>query len=222
MQNNENAEEQLGEKNRLDAKTKSLKESEQRAEEVMRAKVATIGNIVHASVPTSKDEDNNSQIKTWHPEGPNASVQKRDDILSHHEVMHRLDILDQDRGMPPILPADRLTDGNGTGRSGTKVAGHRGFFLINDGVDLNQALITYGLDFLKKRNYKKVMTPFMMRRRMMAKTAQLSEFDEALYKLEGREGDEDEKYLIATSEQPLSAYHADEWFEKPDVQLPIR
>ena len=58
---------------------------------------------------------------------------------------------------------------------------------------------------------------------MMAKTAQLSEFDEALYKLEGREGDnEDEKYLIATSEQPLSAYHADEWFEKPETQLPLR
>lgn len=113
------------------------------------------------------------------------------------------------------------------GFSGVKVAGHRGFFLINDGVDLNQAMITYGLDFLRKRNYKKVMTPFMMRRTMMAKTAQLSEFDEALYKLgdAGHAADgsvEDEKYLIATSEQPLSAYHADEWFESPQEQLPIR
>ena len=57
---------------------------------------------------------------------------------------------------------------------------------------------------------------------MMAKTAQLSEFDEALYKLEGGADEDGEKYLIATSEQPLSAYHADEWFESPDKQLPIR
>lgn len=56
----------------------------------------------------------------------------------------------------------------------------------------------------------------------MAKTAQLSEFDEALYKLEGGADEDGEKYLIATSEQPLSAYHADEWFESPDKQLPIR
>lgn len=53
---------------------------------------------------------------------------------------------------------------------------------------------------------------------MMAKTAQLSEFDEALYKLEGSAGDEDdEKYLIATSEQPLSAFHADEWLVEKDL-----
>lgn len=122
--------------------------------------------------------------------------------------------------MLPPTASDNATDSSIVG---TKVAGHRGFFLINDGVDLNQALITYGLDFLRKNGYKKVMTPFMMRRNMMAKTAQLSEFDEALYKLEGSGGDhDDEKYLIATSEQPLSAFHADEWFEAPDTQLPIK
>lgn len=93
---------------------------------------------------------------------------------------------------------------------------------MNDGVDLNQAMITYGLDFLRKKSYKKIMPPFMMKRNMMAKTAQLSEFDEALYKLEGGGDQDDEKYLIATSEQPLSAYFADEWFEAPDTQLPIK
>lgn len=43
----------------------------------------------------------------------------------------------------------------------------------------------------------------------MAKTAQLSDFDEQLYKVTA--GDGDEKYLIATSEQPISAYHMNEW-----------
>jgi seryl-tRNA synthetase len=71
-------------------------------EDEMRMKVATIGNYVHSSVPNSNNEDDNLQIKTWHPEGPNAKVEKRDDILSHHEVMHRLDILDQERGPPCV------------------------------------------------------------------------------------------------------------------------
>jgi seryl-tRNA synthetase len=33
---------------------------------------------------------------------------------------------------------------------------------------------------------------------------------------------EDEKYLIATSEQPISAYHSGEWFDDPKTQLPLR
>ena len=33
---------------------------------------------------------------------------------------------------------------------------------------------------------------------------------------------EDEKYLIATSEQPISSFHSDEWFESPEKQLPIK
>ncbi|RUP24774.1 hypothetical protein BC936DRAFT_138893, partial [Jimgerdemannia flammicorona] len=32
----------------------------------------------------------------------------------------------------------------------------------------------------------------------------------------------EDKYLIATSEQPISAYHADEWFEQPEKQLPVK
>merc|ERR1719361_2698251 len=56
---------------------------------------------------------------------------------------------------------------------------------------------------------------------MMAKTAQLEEFDEALYHVTtGTKDDEDnEKYLIATSEQPLSCLHEKEWFQPSDLPL---
>ena len=67
--------------------------------------------------------------------------------------------------------------------TGSKIAGHRGYFLTNDGIDLNQALISYGLDFLRKRGYKKIQPPFMMNKDVMAKTAQLDQFDEELYKV---------------------------------------
>lgn len=107
-------------------------------------------------------------------------------VLSHHEVMYRLDCLEMERGKQFSSPSSSLSSlqfGNYFRTTGAKVAGHRGYFLTGDGVDLNQALISYGLDFLKGRGFKKVQPPFFMNRAVMAKTAQLSEFDEALYKV---------------------------------------
>jgi len=86
-------------------------------------------------------------------------------------------------------------------------------------VDLNQALIQYGTQFLKKRKFKKVAAPLFMLQDAMAKTAQLEQFDEELYKVVDGEPQND-KYLIATSEQPISAMHADEWLQAKD--LPMR
>jgi len=49
--------------------------------------------------------------------------------------------------------------------------------------------------------------------------SQLEQFDEELYKVSGGPDGED-KYLIATSEQPICGYHANEWLE--EKSLPIR
>jgi seryl-tRNA synthetase len=58
-----------------------------------------------------------------------------------------------------------------------------------------------------------------MLKQYMAKTAQLEQFDEELYKVvEGEE--QNDKYLIATSEQPISALHAGEWLL--EKELPIK
>lgn len=56
----------------------------------------------------------------------------------------------------------------------------------------------------------------------MAKTAQLSQFDEELYKVSEGSGDNEDsaKYLIATSEQPLTCLHSGEWLQP--AQLPIK
>ena len=53
----------------------------------------------------------------------------------------------------------------------------------------------------------------------MGKIAQLAEFDEALYHVKGEKNDSD-KYLIATSEQPLCAYHMGDWLR--EKELPLR
>ncbi|KAL6934918.1 probable Serine--tRNA ligase, cytoplasmic [Hanseniaspora guilliermondii] len=198
----------LKQKDELNEKKKAIIEKEQQADLALKQKINLVGNIVHKTVVISNDEEkDNELVKLWIPESlPQdqeltniASATKTEAKLSHHEVLLRLDGYDPERGV--------------------KISGHRGYFLRTYGVFLNQALINYGLSFLYSKGYIPLQAPVMMNKDQMAKTAQLSQFDEELYKV--MDG-EDEKYLIATSEQPISAYHAGEWFEKPKEQLPIR
>ncbi|VDB83201.1 unnamed protein product [Peniophora sp. CBMAI 1063] len=195
----ENADDLVAQKKELDAKAAAKRQEAKDFEITMRKRASTVGNLIAKGVPVSMDEDNNEVVRTWHPDGPNGQVEKKAGILAHHEVLLRLDAMDLERG--------------------AKISGHRGYFLTNDGVDLNQALISYALDFLRKDGYKKIQPPFFMNKDVMGKTAQLDQFDEELYKVIGSD---DEKYLIATSEQPISAFHSDEWFESPDTQLPVK
>lgn len=69
------------------------------------------------------------------------------------------------------------------GSIGATVAGGRGYYLKDEGVLLNIALYNFGLAFLRKRNYNLLHTPFFMRKEVMAKCAQLAQFDEELYKV---------------------------------------
>lgn len=88
------------------------------------------------------------------------------------------------------------------------------------GLFLNLALVNYGLEFLWRKGYKPNQPPHFMLREYMAKTAQLEQFDEELYKVTDDGEKQTDKYLIATSEQPLSALHDSEWLQ--DKDLPIR
>ncbi|KAG8942945.1 Cytosolic seryl-tRNA synthetase, partial [Tulasnella sp. 408] len=93
----EDASELLTQKGALDAQIASQKKAVVEAEAAMRAKCLTIGNIVGSKVPVSQTEDDNAVIRTWHPDGPNGQVEQKKDILPHHEVMLRLDMIDMDR-----------------------------------------------------------------------------------------------------------------------------
>ncbi|KAF8401663.1 hypothetical protein HHK36_012609 [Tetracentron sinense] len=163
----------------------------QEARAALYSRLETIGNLVHDSVPVSNDEENNAVIRSW------GEKRVEPKLRNHVELVELLGIADL--------------------KKGANVAGGRGFYLKGVGVLLNQALINFGFAFLGKRNYTLLQTPFFMRKDIMAKCAQLAQFDEELYKVTG-EGDD--KYLIATAEQPLCAYHLDDWIHPS--QLPIR
>ncbi|XP_062012196.1 serine--tRNA ligase-like [Rosa rugosa] len=150
-----------------------------------------IGNLVHDSVPVSEDEANNEVVRSW---GENRVEPA---LKNHVELCKLLGIADFEKG--------------------AKVAGSRGYYIEGVGVDLHEALKNFALDFLEDKGFKKMIPPFSMRQDVMAKCAQLQEFDNELYKVTG-EGDD--KYLIATAEQPLCARHKDGWFHP--FQLPIK
>ncbi|GAQ45329.1 seryl-tRNA synthetase [Aspergillus niger] len=195
--NKEDANDLMEQKADLERRKKEAEELAIQKEKQRDGKIRTIGNLVHDSVPVSNNEDDNAVIRTWAPD--NVKVEKRN-CLSHHEVLTRLDGFDSERGV--------------------KVVGHRGYCLTGYGLFLNLALINYGLEFLWGKGYKPNQPPQFMLKDMMAKTAQLEQFDEELYKVTESEDKSTDKYLIATSEQPLSALHDGEWLQ--DKDLPIK
>ncbi|KAI4288033.1 MAG: hypothetical protein L6R35_002708 [Caloplaca aegaea] len=181
----------------LQDQKRKIEESVLDKEVALQHKIKTIGNYVHDSVPVSNSEDNNACIRTWAPKHAQLTKQS---CLSHHEVLTRLDGYDPERGV--------------------KIVGHRGYCLTGYGLFLNLALVNYGLEFLWRRGYKPNQPPHFMLRGYMAKTAQLEQFDEELYKVTDDGQKQTDKYLIATSEQPLSALHDGEWLQ--DKDLPIK
>ncbi|XP_001599572.1 serine--tRNA ligase, cytoplasmic [Nasonia vitripennis] len=158
-----------------------------------------VGNHLHQSVPVSNDEEENKVERTF---GDTTQRKK----YSHVDLIHMIDGMDGERG--------------------AAVSGGRGYFLTGAAVFLEHALIQLALRKLFDKGYKPLYTPFFMRKDAMQEVAQLSQFDEELYKVIGKgseKGDEkelEEKYLIATSEQPIAAYHRGEWI--PEATLPIR
>jgi len=172
-----------------------------------------IGNIVDPEVPISNDEDEDNLVVSLYPEPPSVelpavvSTLKYDlpesKPLQHDDLLWRVDGYEPARGQ--------------------QVAGHRQYFLKNGGVLLNQALINYAIAFLRKHGYDVLQPPYMMNKDVMASIAQLEDFDEQLYKVSGKTDDpsgSSEKYLIATSEQPICGYHRNEWIE--ERTLPLR
>lgn len=69
------------------------------------------------------------------------------------------------------------------GERGTSISGGRGYFLTGPAVFLQHALIQLALRQLQVRGYKPLYTPFFMRKDVMQEVAQLSQFDEELYKV---------------------------------------
>jgi seryl-tRNA synthetase len=201
------------------AQDKSIQEMDARLKELEAERdsnLSKIANILDPSVPISKDEKDNAVV---HKHG---ECRMEEGLYHHHELLWMIDGYEPEvhHARDALLwlsavavPVSLFFFSDS--QRGVAVAGHRAYYLKGAGVQLNQALINYGLAFLGARGYTPLQTPFFMNASVMAGVAQLSEFDETLYGVQSGEGEK--KYLIATSEQPICAYHKDDWLGEKEL-----
>ena len=96
---------------------------------------------------------------------------------------------------------------------GAKVAGSRSYYLTGPGALLEFALVNYAISSATKAGFIPVIPPVLVKPPAMEGTGFLGQAAENVYHLE-----EDDGYLVGTSEVPLAAYHMDEIIDN----LPIR
>jgi seryl-tRNA synthetase len=147
-------------------------------------------NIMHESVPEGKDESDNVEIRRW-GKPPEFSFKPKD----HIDIGTQLNLVDLDRA--------------------AKVAGARFYYLRDDLVKLNYAIILHALDFIAGKGFKLFQPPYMLRRDSIEGAVALEDFEDVIYKIEG-----EDLYLIATAEHPLLAFHKDEILQ--GKELPLR
>ena len=165
-------------------------ESEQEHIESKYLKLAsTIPNLIHESVPIGPDESTNKEIKRW------GNIPEFDfKIKDHIDISEDLNLVDLERA--------------------AKVAGARFYYLKNDLVRLNQALIHFGLDFLAEKGYSLVQPPYMINRESMEGAVIAEDFEEVIYKVE-----EEDLYMIGTSEHAMAAMHSKEIIEGKEIPM---
>ena len=178
--NGESAEEEIQKMSEVKEKISKLEEEVDNLKEERDDLRYTIGNILHDSVPQGEDEDDNVEVKTWAPE-----TGKLEDSELAADIIEENNLIHQEKA--------------------TELAGERAYYLEGDLFYLNQALIRFSMDLLRDKGYTPMQTPYMLKYKPIAAAAEIEDFEEKLYKIE----DED-KYLIATSEQTLATLHMDE------------
>ncbi|GFH18339.1 AA_TRNA_LIGASE_II domain-containing protein, partial [Haematococcus lacustris] len=146
-----------------------------------------VGNLVHHSVPHHREEAHNQVISTGGPPprtcGPEAA------LLAHAELLQRLGLADLE--------------------AGATAAGSRAYFLLNEGVLLNQVQAS-----------RLVSSP--AKGRPPATAATPLNGGPLPAELEAEEdGSGSSRYLIATSEQALCALHQGSWLEPQDLPLRV-
>jgi seryl-tRNA synthetase len=147
-------------------------------------------NLIDESVPIGRDESDNVVVRSWGEPKP-LQIKPKD----HITLGLLLDIIDIDRA--------------------AKVAGSRFYYLKNNLVRLNYALISYALDFLKQKGFTLLQPPYMLRREAMEGAIILSDFEDVIYKIEG-----EDLYLIGTAEHAIAAMHMGEILD--GSTLPLR
>jgi seryl-tRNA synthetase len=186
-----------------------LKELEAQREDALRR----LPNTVHESVPVGPDDSYNVPIRFWgKPKVWKEHVEQFKQLTEKYGF--KVDYIEID--WKPIGHADMLENVLKLGDTlkAGEVAGSRFYYLFNDIVFLDLALLMYAIDYLTSKGYTLVLPPYMLRHEVMSGVIDLATFKDAIYKIEG-----EDLYLIATAEHSLAALHYNEDLEEEVLPL---
>ena len=148
-------------------------------------------NILHKSVPFGKDSNDNKEIKKC-GEKPTFKF----DLKTHGELIEKLGFANFD--------------------DAAKVSGKGFYYLLGDLALMEFALQRFAIDLLTKKGYKLVEPPLMLRRKPYEGVTDLADFETMMYKVEGENED---LFLIATSEHPIGAMMMDKVLDEKELPL---
>lgn len=161
-------------------------ETETKLEEAARK----IPNMAHPDAPIGKLDTENLEVKK-------VGVPRKFDFQAkdHVELAEDLDLIDFDRG--------------------TKVSGPKFYYLKNEAVLLEQALIQYALNVLRKHDFQLFITPDVAKEEVLKGIGFNPRGNESnVYSIE-----EEGTCLVATAEITLGGYHSGEILEKSKLPL---
>lgn len=165
---------------------KDCAEIEARLEEAARK----IPNMAHPDAPVGKLDTENLEVKK-------VGVPRTFDFQArdHVQLMEELDLIDFERG--------------------TKVSGSKFYYLKNEAVFLEQALILYALGILRKHGFTTFITPDVARQEILQGIGFNPRGNESnVYCLE-----DEGTCLVATAEITLGGYHSGEILNKEELPL---
>lgn len=96
-----------------------------------------------------------------------------------------------------------------------KLAGSRNYFLKNEAVLLEEAVLRYSLDHMVQKGFTPMVVPLLVRDIAMRGTGYFPGGEEQAYTCE-----KDELYLVGTAEVPLTSFHGEEILDL--AELPKR
>ncbi|EAJ0348581.1 serine--tRNA ligase [Campylobacter lari] len=158
-------------------------------EEKLEQIALAIPNIPDDCVPFGEDEDKNIELKKVLIP-PSFDFE----IKEHHDLGEKLNWLDFTRGV--------------------KISQSRFCVLKNEGALLSRALVNYMIDFNRSRGFELVNVPFLVNSATMYGTGQLPKFKDDMYKVEN-----DDLYLISTSEIPVTNLYSNEILTQEELPL---
>ncbi|MGD0450791.1 MAG: serine--tRNA ligase [Candidatus Bathyarchaeia archaeon] len=175
----------------IDLKIKEAETQVTQEEEKTHAYLMQLPNLLDDTVPPGKDSNDNVQVKTW-----GTIPTFKFPIKNHIDLALELDQIDMERA--------------------GKISGARFFYLKNQVAQLDMALMSLAIEELTRKGYTPIIPPYLMTRKAYEGVTALGDFADVLYKVEN-----EDLYLIATSEHPMAAMYMDEVLKEQDMPLKL-